>query len=168
MWLLYCNYSEKQLCLTIYVLQFWQGANHFVQSIWVLCEILSSLTFLLCCCVVAVQTKTISTWKPRQFAIGTIFRDKCCIFWQNCKGAYIFGHDCIYCCYLLPFCHLFYKIRLNILSIYPSIHPSIYLDHSICCWLYCCHYYFILYYIILYYIILLYTFLQNKTKHNIT
>ncbi len=44
----------------------------------------------------AVQTKTISTWIPKTFATGTIFWEKCCIFWQSCKGADIFGHDCIW------------------------------------------------------------------------
>ncbi len=46
-----------------------------------------------------MQTKTIRTWIPKhlqleQFSECCIFL--CCIFWQNCKGADIFGHDCIY------------------------------------------------------------------------
>ncbi len=32
----------------------------------------------------------------KTFATAIIFWEKGCIFWQNCKGADIFGHDCMY------------------------------------------------------------------------
>ncbi len=50
---------EKQLLLTILT------RCHF----WVLCEILSSLTFLCFFCVVAVQTETISMWIPKHLQL---------------------------------------------------------------------------------------------------
>ncbi len=97
-WLLYCprlllatgvskyklqehHMLGKQLFLTISTRCQSFCPVHF----WVLCEILSSVTSLLClflcvCCCSAnnkhVKTKT--------FAIGIIFWEKCCIFWQNC------------------------------------------------------------------------------------
>ncbi len=43
----------------------WATGKHFL----VLCEILSSLIFLLFFCVVAVQTKTISTWIPKHLQL---------------------------------------------------------------------------------------------------
>ncbi len=78
-WLLYCpqqllatgvskyklqehHMLEKQLFLTILARCQSFCPVHF----WVLCEILSSSTFLLCfCCVIAVQTKTTNTWIPK-------------------------------------------------------------------------------------------------------
>ncbi len=80
-----------------YFIQCWQGANHFVQSIFEFCVKFYQVRFFfsvfLCCCSANKNNKHVNT---KTFAIGTIFWEKCCIFWQNCKGADIFGHDCIY------------------------------------------------------------------------
>ncbi len=98
-----CDYYIAHTCYLPHVYIQITGASHawkaiisynfdkVVQSIfWVLCDF-SSLFFFS-----ALQTKTISTWIPKTFATGTIFWEKCCIFWQSCKGADIFGHDCIW------------------------------------------------------------------------
>ncbi len=76
---------EKQLFL-----QFWQGANHFVQSIFELFVKVYQgwhfFSFCVCCCSANRNNKHVNT---NIFAIRTIF-------WHNCKGADIFGHDCVY------------------------------------------------------------------------
>ncbi len=46
--------------------------------------------------VVPMQTKKNKHASTKTFATATIFWEKGCIFWQNCKGADIFGRICIY------------------------------------------------------------------------
>ncbi len=87
------NYSsitvETQLCLTI-LTRCQSFCPVHLSSVWNIIKFDFSSLFLCCCSA----NKNNKHGKPRQFAIRTIFQDKCCNFWQNCKGAYIFGHDC--------------------------------------------------------------------------
>ncbi len=89
------NYRSITCLKSNYFLKFWQGANNFVHPILEFCvkfyQILLFFFFFLCCCSGNKNNKHVNT---KTFAIGTIFWEKCCIFWQNCKGADIFGHDC--------------------------------------------------------------------------
>ncbi len=89
------NYRSITCLKSNYFLQFWQGANNFVQSIFEFCVkfCLTFLLFFFCCCSANKNNKYVNT---NTFDIGTIFWEKCCIIWQNCKGANIFGHDCMY------------------------------------------------------------------------
>ncbi len=109
-WLLYCphrllpqvcintNYRSITCLKSNYILTFWQGANNFVQSIFEFCVKFDQVwhffsVFFLCCCSANKNNKHVNT---KTFAIGTNFWENCCIFWQNCKGVDIFGHDCMH------------------------------------------------------------------------
>ncbi len=100
------NYKSITCLKSNYFLQFWQGAKNVE-----FCVKLDQVWLFFCLfCVVAVQTKTINV-KTKTFAIEKILREVFCfqvfIFWQNCKGANIFGHDCMGLIYIATYCNQF-------------------------------------------------------------
>ncbi len=82
------NYRSTTCLKSNYFLQFWQGANHFVQSIFEFCvkfyQVWLFFSVFLCCCSANKNNKYMNA---KTFAIGTIFWEKCCIlhnflFWK--------------------------------------------------------------------------------------
>ena len=73
-------------------LQFWKGANNFVQSIFgVLCGMIADLSFSFFCIFPMQINKHVNT---KAFVIAAIFWEKWCTIWQKGSGANIFDHDC--------------------------------------------------------------------------
>ncbi len=76
------------------------------------------LFFSVLCCSNEKNEKNLK--KHVSIKTATIFWEKNYIFWQNYKGADIFGHDCK-CNFLLYIrCYLYYLIIKNILFVYVS------------------------------------------------
>ena len=73
-----------------------QGANNFVQSILVLCAMISDLAFFLWFFLYFSNVNKINKHvNTKTFVIATFFWGKWCIIWQKCRAANIFDHDCI-------------------------------------------------------------------------
>ncbi len=90
------NYRSITCLKSNYFLRFWQGANNCVQSIFEFCVKFYQVWLFFCFFVLFQCNKQTREYQNicNCSNFSNNFRDNGCIFWQNCKGANIFGYFC--------------------------------------------------------------------------